>query len=331
MILAAAGVASLVFGLVFAYTQYNSGETSSPSAESNASTAAVPATPQPTSAPLPTPPSTPKSAGTPAAASVSAPSAPDKAAAGATNPAAPDALKDTVQVARAKFDAKLYDQALSDLTAGVKTYPTSPSAPSAYLLLARTYDQQRRPDDAMASYVELRSKFGDAPEAAEATVTLADLLLRSKRENREAASIALLTEVVTQHPTSPWAPRALARKATIEEQLRQRVADEKLGTSVPAALVSYRTLVENYPSAEGQEFALDRLAAMYDDLKKFDLEAQTLQTLAERVPQNDKDAAWRAAETYEKKVKDLARARAMYAKVPQDSPHYKDAQKKLKK
>jgi outer membrane protein assembly factor BamD (BamD/ComL family) len=248
----------------------------------------------------------------------------------AADPAATDALKDTVRVARAKFDAKLYDQALSDLTAGVRTYPSSPSAPSAYLLLARTYDQQRRPDDAMASYVELRSKFGTAPEAAEATVTLADLMLRSKRENREAAAIVLLNEVVTQHPTSSWAPRALARKATIEEQLRQRVVDEKLGTSVPSALVSYRTLVENYPSAEGQEFALDRLAAMYDDLKRFDLEAQTLQTLAERVPQNDKDAAWRAAETYEKKVKDLARARAMYAKVPQDSPHYKDAQKKLR-
>jgi serine/threonine protein kinase/outer membrane protein assembly factor BamD (BamD/ComL family) len=331
MILAAAGVASLVFGLVFAYTQYNSGESSPPAAESNVSTAAAPAAPQPASPSAPTSTITPKSTGTPAAPSAAASSTREQAVTDvAADPAATDALKDTVRVARAKFDAKLYDQALSDLTAGVRTYPSSPSAPSAYLLLARTYDQQRRPDDAMASYVELRSKFGTAPEAAEATVTLADLMLRSKRENREAAAIVLLNEVVTQHPTSSWAPRALARKATIEEQLRQRVVDEKLGTSVPSALVSYRTLVENYPSAEGQEFALDRLAAMYDDLKRFDLEAQTLQTLAERVPQNDKDAAWRAAETYEKKVKDLARARAMYAKVPQDSPHYKDAQKKLR-
>ncbi len=33
----------------------------------------------------------------------------------------------------------------------------------------------------MASYVELRSKFSSAPEAAEGTVSLADLILRTER------------------------------------------------------------------------------------------------------------------------------------------------------
>ena len=318
---AVAGVACLAFGLIFAYTQYHKREVASAPASGNVeSTPAVPP-------PVP--------AARIAANSDSAPAASPPAvnASGTVKNSVEildsDELKDTVRVARAKFDAKLYDQAVSDLTTAMPRYPTSPSAPSAYLLLARTYDQQRRLDDAMASYVELRSKFSSTPEAAEATVTLADLVLRSKRENRESEAIALLNEAMTQHPKSSWVPRALFRRGTLEERMKLRVADAKLGGPVPAALVTYRTLVENYPSSEGQELALDRLSAMYEDLKRFDLAAQSLQLLAERVPQSDKDAAWRAAEMYEKKLKDPEKARAAYAKVPASSPRFKDAQKKL--
>ena len=312
----AAGVAALVFGLMFAYTRF---EASQPPP---AAASAVPAIADPA-------PEEMKASSAPAAVnSVALAEPPAKKAEEA--PPAVDELKDTVRVAQAKFDARLYDQALSDLTAGVKAYPSSPSAPSAYLLLARTYDQQKRPEDAMASYVELRSKFSNAPEAAEGTVALADLTLRSKQENRESAAVLLLNDVILQHPKSPWAPRALLRRAGIEERLRQRVVDAKLGTSVPAALVSYRMLVENYPTADGQDIALDRLAAMYEDLKRYELMAQSLETFVERVPQNGKNAAWRAAEIYEKKVKDSSRARELYAKVPETSENYKDAQKKLR-
>jgi hypothetical protein len=123
----------------------------------------------------------------------------------------------------------------------------------------------------------------------------------------------------------------LLRKAALEERLRQRLFDSKVGTSVPAALVSYRTLVDDYPASEGQELALGRLAGMYEDLKRPELEAQALHTLAVRIPQNDKDAAWRAGEIYEKKLKDATRARELYAMVPEISPHYRDAQKKLQR
>jgi len=324
IVVAAAGVACLAFGLIFAYTQYNK----KPVASNPAAQTVEPVT----AASSPAPTGNPVVNSTSVAAAVPAPPG-NTAGAGASPADTPgtDELKDTVRVARAKFDAKLYDQAVSDLTAAVVRYPTSPSAPGAYLLLARTYDQQRRPEDAMASYVELRSKFSSAPEAAEATVTLAELVLRSKRENRESEAIGLLTEVLSQHPKSPWAPRALFRKASLEERMKLRVADAKLGGTVPAALVSYRTLVEDYSASDGQELALDRMSAMYEDLKRFDLAAQSLQTLSERFPQNDKDPAWRAGEMYEKKLKDLAKAREVYATVPTSSPHYKDAQKKLQK
>jgi serine/threonine protein kinase/outer membrane protein assembly factor BamD (BamD/ComL family) len=326
------GVACLVAGLLFAYTRYTAPATT-PAEETVATSPPAVAAPAQDAAPLPAPSSSvPSRAATPVASStpsMATPSAPANAT--AALPTAADGLGDTVRVARAKFDAKLYDQALADLTAAVSRFPASPNAPSAYLLLARTYDQQRRPEDAMASYVELRSKFASAPEAAEGTVTLADLMLRSKRDDRDAAALSLLTDVVTQHPKSPWAARALMRRAAIEERLKQRVVDSQSGTSVPAALVSYRTLVDDYPAAEGQELALEKLSTMYEDLKRYDLQAKSLETLATRVPLSDKDAAWRAGETYEKKLKDLNKARELYAQVPNTSPHFRDAQKKLQR
>ena len=320
---AALGVAALAFGLIFAYTQYNKGETASnPPAASVEPTPAVPSPASTGSTAVPA--ARPNSPPPPAA---NAPGAAETA----TEATGADELKDTVKVARAKFDAKLYDQAVSDLTAAMPRYPTSPSAPSAYLLLARTYDQQRRSEDAMASYVELRSKFAGSPEAAEATVTLSDLVIRSKRENRETEAMALLNEVMTQYPKSPWAPRALEKRAVIEDRMKLRVNDPKVGTMVPASLVSYRALVENYSASGDQELALDRLSVMYEDLKRYDLAAQSLLKLAERVPKSDKDPEWRAGEIYEKKLKDSAKARDAYAKVPPSSSHFKDAQKKLQK
>ena len=43
------------------------------------------------------------------------------------------------------------------------------------------------------------------------------------------------------------------------------------------------------------------------------------------------EAAWRAGEMYEKRVKDQEKARQAYMLVPDSSSHYRDAQKKLKK
>ena len=321
---AALGVAALAFGLIFAYTQYKKGETASnPPA---ASVEPTPAAPSPASTASTAVPGGPVAkSNNPALPAANAPGA----AEAATEATGADELKDTVKVARAKFDAKLYDQAVSDLTAAMPRYPTSPSAPSAYLLLARTYDQQRRSEDAMASYVEVRSKFAGSPEAAEATVTLSDLVIRSKRENRETEALALLNEVMTQYPKSPWAPRALEKRAVIEDRMKLRVNDPKLGAVVPASLVSYRALVENYSASGDQESALDRLSVMYEDLKRYDLAAQSLLKLAERVPKSDKDPEWRAGEIYEKKLKDSAKARDAYAKVPPSSSRFKDAQKKI--
>jgi tetratricopeptide (TPR) repeat protein/predicted Ser/Thr protein kinase len=242
-------------------------------------------------------------------------------------PSAVDPVPERLRVARSKFDAKLYDQALIDLKALAEGHASSPSAPAVHLLMAGVYERQGRIEDALAAYVELRDRYRASVAAAEGTFSMANLLLRSKRSDRESAAREMWGEVVTRYPKTPWAPRALFAKASLEDRSRTRVADSQLGGSVPAALISYRTLVERYPS-DSTEIAWWRLSEMYEDLKRFALAAQALESLASRFPNNRRDAEWRAAELYDKKIKDAARAKEAYARVPPTSSHYRDAQKR---
>jgi serine/threonine protein kinase len=239
-----------------------------------------------------------------------------------------DPIVEAIRIAGAKADAELYDQALADLKSTVAANSSSGSVPDAYLLIGNILERQRRPEDAMANYVELRTNFPSTPQAAEAAFRLADLTLRSKRADRERAALTLYAEVVERQPSTTLAPRALQRKAEIEERSKLRVADTQLGQTVPAALISYREIAAKYPNAEGADAALAKLADMYEDMKLYGSAAETLERLALYFPDNRHDAAWRAGEIYEKRLKDLEKARAAYARVPQRSVHYKDAQKK---
>ena len=80
--------------------------------------------------------------------------------------------------------------------------------------------------------------------------------------------------------------------------------------------------------SEAAETSLAKLGDLYEDLKRYELAARSLDDLAERFPGNSRDAAWRAAELYDKKIKDTNAARGAYARVPQSSSHYKEAQKR---
>jgi tetratricopeptide (TPR) repeat protein len=246
-------------------------------------------------------------------------------------PVAVDPLLEAIRVAGAKADAQLYDQALADLKASAVANASSRRAPDAYLLIGNILERQGRLEDAMANYVELRTNYRSTPQAADATFRLAQLTLRSKRTDRDRAAMTLYTEVVELQPSGDLAPRALQRRAEIEERLKLRVASPELGATVPAALLSYRAIAQNYTQAEGADASLARLAEMYDDAKLYALAAETLDRLAINFPTNRYDAAWRAGELYEKRLKDMDRAREAYGRVPSQSPHYKDAQKKTQR
>ena len=181
----------------------------------------------------------------------------------------------------------------------------------------------------MATFVEVRSRFGTTAQGAEATFRLAELTLRSKRDDRDRAAMALLDDVMKLQPEGIWAPRALARKAELEERMQLRAIDPVLGTSVPAALISYRLLSERYPDAANSEASLAKLAELYEGIRRYELAAQTLDQLMTRFPDNARDAAWRAGELYEKRLKDMDKAREAYTLVPSKSSRYRDAQKKI--
>lgn len=240
-----------------------------------------------------------------------------------------DPVAEAMRIARAKFDARLFDQGIADVKAAIAQNPTSMNAPAAQLVLANAYERQGRAPDAMAALVELRTKYPPSVTVAEGTIALADLTLRSNQSDKDASALKLYTEVLTTYPRTGWAGRALSRRAALEDRLKTRVVDPELG-SVPASLISYRQLVRDYSNAEGVEQALERMSEQYEDARRYELAAAALEDLTARFPANKRDSAWRAAELYSKRVKNEDKARANYALVPQSSSRYRDAQKKLK-
>jgi serine/threonine protein kinase len=267
---------------------------------------------------------------TPSGTALTVAPVPSASATSATATATGDALGAVIRTATAKFEAKLYDQAISDLQAGVLRSPTSANAPSAHLLIGRIYEAARKPEDAMAAYVELKAQHGASTAAADGSLRLANLLLRSRRPDRDGAAIKILSEVISDHSRTPYAAQALLLRASIEERTKVRTVDAQLGTSVPAALLSYQALVDGYPTADGVESALDKVATMLEDLKRYQLAAERLESLAMMNPVNRYDAAWRAAELYSKRLKNDAKARDLYAQVQAGTAHYDDAQKRLR-
>lgn len=345
VLMAAAGVALVVAGgAVASFWMRSSAAPPSPATEVSASAAAAGAAPDTTAGSTSTPvDAAPGASSTVATASpdaarpgTGAPTRPAAAPAGAapTSSAptsAATAPSDDLQVARAKFDVGLFDQALADLRAIVSRTPPPASAAPAYLLMASIQERQNRTDDAAATYVELRSKFPTAPAAVEGTFRMAGLMLRSRRSDRDTVARELYTEIVSRFPESTWAPQALVARAGIEERAKIRLFDSVLQTSVPAALVSYRSLVDTYPNDPGVEAALAKLAGMYNDTRRYALAAETYDTLAVRFPDNGRDAAWQAGEIYEERVRDMEKARTAYARVPPGSSRYRDAQRRMQR
>jgi serine/threonine protein kinase len=245
----------------------------------------------------------------------------------AANETAPGAAADQFLIARRQIDLKLYDQAIETLQK-VAHGGNRPQAIEAAFLIASVHDTRADMANAMSTYIEIATRFADDPRAPEALTRLAESTLRSKGRDREQDARRTLTEVVQKYPGSPWAPRALLIRGDLETREGAYQRDEILGGAVPTAAVTYREISERYPSSDAAPAALHRLAGIYADTKRFAIAAATLEALAARDADGRYDAWFAAGEIYEKRLKDITRARAAYSRVLPSSPHYAEALKR---
>jgi TolA-binding protein len=286
------------------------------------------AAPAQASAAEPTPPA-PQSAAartTPAAPKiVNKPAAPESAVRSTGESPANERL----DIARAKIASNLLEPALADLSQIRQDFPASAAARDASFLSAQLLERLNRIEEAMAVHVEFGKRFPQDTRIAASRLRLAELTLKSRQPNREATARQLLGEIAAVHPRSDQAFSALRLKLTLE-QGRGREKDPVLGVEVPRALPTLRTFTEQFPSSPHAMAEWSRLAGMYADLERYDLAVAAYTNLATLFPTNPYDAWFRAGEIYERRLKDIEKAREAYARVPATSQRYRDAQRRLK-
>ena len=297
-------------------------------AETAPPAATVPPANPPADKPAEVPATKPKKeTGTAPAKAEATPPGPQETKPKPAKPGVDPAIAD-LEVARGKFDAKLFDQALADAQALVAKYPASPAAIDGFYLIAKTQVSLQRSKEALGTYVEIQSRFKSDPRAAEAAFQQAKLVQAADTKKTTEEAKKLFADCATNYPTSPWSARALAAKAEIERDQRATVRDATLGATVPAALPTFRDLTTRFPAEPAAEKAWWELGQMYEDLKRWDLAAKAYEELGLHFPKTRFDAWFQAAEIYDRRIKDAAKAKSAYAMVPTTSPRYKDAQKR---
>jgi len=235
-------------------------------------------------------------------------------------------------VIRAKAEHRLHNEVIADAAAFVAAHPSSPLAPEAAYLAAEAWRLSGRSDTARGAYVEFGTRYPGSPRAPEALYRLAELTAAGREETSAEDGRRLFDEVASRYASNArWAAPALWEKAVLEERLKLREFDKTLQTSVPSALVTLRTLTQRFPSSPPAEAAWWRLADLYQGINRQVHAAEALERMAALFPDTRYDAWFRAAEIYEKRVKDKERARAAYEQVPPSSPRYDAARKRLDK
>ncbi len=324
----------------------DSSAAASPEAASPPVTAAAPL-PPPASAPAAAAPSPkpaasnaappPTGGGAPTPAAGASPSAAKPAArptAAATMAVTEAPARDTqaaqlLDVAKAKLANNLNEQALTDLRQIIIDFPGSRSAAEAGFLAGEIHEKSGRVDDAMAAYVEFESRFGSDRRVADAKLRRSAILGRQRQPKPQALSLQLLGEVARDFPGTPQAQTALQNKLRIETERRElRGVDPVSQQEGPAIIVTLRTIIEQFPGSPQAMAAGNRLAMTFTQLNRHAEAATVLEELGAQGG-NPADLWFRLGEIYERRLNDPVKARAAYAKVPQGSPRYNEAQKKL--
>ena len=205
---------------------------------------------------------------------------------------------------------------------------TAPAREGA-ILAARTHHAAKRYDAAAAAWIDASREGVGSEEISEGLIQAADGAARQRSADGDVLARRTLGELLDRYPASVRALRALQMKMSIEDRMKLKEQDAELKGVAPASLLTLRSVARDGGTAPVAEFALWRLGQEYRDRRLYDLAAATFADLGTRFPETRYDAWFSAAELFEKQLKDAARAREAYAKVPAASPRYEAAQKKL--
>ena len=302
--------------------------------------APAPATPPPTAKPAAPTGGTQKpgnsATGSNAATAKPAPAPPKLEKPLVLAPASPVASKDTqaaqlLEVAKAKLANNLNEQALADLRQIIVDFPGSRAAAEAAFMAGEIHEKTGRLDDAMAAYVEFESRFGNDRRTADAKLRRAAILGRQRQPKAQALSLQLLNDVVRDYPGSGQAQLALQTKMKIETDRKDlRAIDPVTKQEGPAIIATLRLMIEQFPDSAQALVARNRLALTFTQMNRHKEAAEALEELAAKSGENTPGDVWfRLGEIYERRLNDPAKAKESYAKVPQGSPRYNEAQRKL--
>jgi serine/threonine protein kinase/TolA-binding protein len=237
-----------------------------------------------------------------------------------------------LEVAKAKLANHLNDQALADLRQIIVDYPNSAPAAEAAFLAADVHEKDGRMDHAMAAFVEFETRFSRDKRAAESKLRRAQILARREEPAELLRARQLMSEVAREYAGTPQAALALNLRLRIETERRNiREIDPVLNVEVPAAMVTLRQFIEQFPNTPQSMAYRSRLVTMLTDLDRHEEAARTLEDLANRAGAGAPDLWFRLGDIYERRLKNPEKARVAYAKVPQSSSRYNEAQRRMKR
>ncbi len=261
-------------------------------------------------------------------------STPSTTRASATPPvdAASAEAAERLDVARAKIANQLIDQGVADLRAIAIAYPNLAAGADAGFLAGETLERAGRAEDAMAAYLEFGRRFATDSRAVEAKLRRALLLARARDAQRRAEANDLFGEIARDSPGTAQARQALGAKRQYEASRRQlRATDPVLNIEVPAILVTWRMIADQFPGDPETMLALNSLATGYVDMNRYQAAAEVWEHMARQFPPNPMEVWWTLGDLYDRRLKDPVRAREAWSKVPPESPRYRDAQQRLRR
>jgi hypothetical protein len=223
------------------------------------------------------------------------------------------------------------DEALGVLDRVASNYDGTASAVESLALSAEIQQRRGQFGAATNAWVGFIGRGGSPERAAEGLLRVADAAARQRSRSADETARIALHELLTRSGSSAHALRALQMKMALEDRLKLKQRDDQFNGTVPASLLTLRDVATKAGTAPVAEYALWRLGAEYKDRKLHALAADTFVDLATRFPNTRYDAWFSAAEIYDRQLKNPARARDAYLKVPAGSSRYRDAQKRARR